>query len=98
MSNSPAVLRHVERTEELKRKGLIPTSPAGEGRKQSVCIYRGKPTGQTRPCQGCGGKQVAVPLVACKVFGVCTVGRTVTLEGGTPVQPCNNLCPGFVAS
>jgi hypothetical protein len=62
------------------------------------CVNLGGPTGETRPCQACGGKQIPVPLVACKVYGVCAVGRAVTLEDGTPVRPCNTLCLGYAAA
>ncbi len=59
------------------------------------CANQGEPTGVTRPCQACGGRRVEVPLLACKVYGVCTVGKVVTLEDGTPVRPCSKLCPSY---
>ena len=59
------------------------------------CARLGPPTGETRPCKACGGKSVAVPLRACSAYGVCAVNRAVTLADGTPVRPCNALCPSY---
>jgi hypothetical protein len=94
------------RTAARKAAGLIPdysrharrpgeTAPK-RARVALPCVYRGTPTGETRPCQGCGGKLVPVPLLACDIYGVCTVGRSVKLADGTPVRPCSDLCPSYV--
>lgn len=66
--------------------------------KPPDCTHRGKPTGVSRPCGGCGGKKTPVPLLACGVYGLCAAGAAVTLEDGTPVRPCNDLCPGYRAA
>ena len=95
----PAVRKHKERTEALKAKGLIPARKGNRPARRGPCIHGpGAPTGQTRPCQGCGGKVQQVPLLACGKFGVCTVGQAVKLEDGTPVRPCNRSCPGYEPS
>ena len=66
-------------------------------RKALPCSKLGEPTGQSRPCQGCGGRVVAVPLMACEVYGVCSTNKVVKLEDGTPVACCAAMCPGYVA-
>lgn len=91
----PAVARHVARTEALKAAGLIPPPKPAPRPKAGRCRHLGNPTGQSRPCQGCGGRRKDVPLLACAVYGVCAVGKAVTLEDGTPVRPCSSLCPGY---
>lgn len=93
MSNRKTVADLVARTEARRKAGLIP--PRRVKSPPAVCSKLGAPTGQTRPCQGCGGKKLAVPLMGCETYGLCTVGRAVTLADGTPVRPCNSLCPGF---
>jgi len=77
-----------------KEKGA--TKPAKTtARTPMPCVHLGKPTGETRPCQGCGGRVVQVPLRACAVYGVTAVGKAVTLADGKAVRPCNSLCPGY---
>jgi hypothetical protein len=61
----------------------------------AACRHLGEPTGEARPCRSCGGKERAVPLRACAVYGACAEGSAVTLADGTPVRPCTTLCPGY---
>jgi hypothetical protein len=83
---------------KAERRARTAASRGGPPTRAALpCVNLGGPTGATRPCGGCGGKVVAVPLLSCKVYGVCAVGRALTLEDGTPVRPCNSLCPGYVA-
>jgi hypothetical protein len=100
MSNSK-LAAIIARTAERRARGLIPdysrhkkTAPKTL-RTSLPCLNLLPPTGETRPCQACGGKTVAVPLHGCKVFGVCTTTRVVKLADGTPVKPCNSLCPSY---
>lgn len=95
------------RTEMRRSLGLIPDysrhakEPGKKpkpvpSRRALPCAFLGAATGETRPCQGCGGKMVPVPLRSCDVYGVTAVGRSVKLSDGTPVRPCNDLCPSYV--
>lgn len=85
-------------------KGLPPlTFPVkGKGRPATAktappapCARLGPPTGQTRPCQGCGGTVQQVPLHVCGTFGVCTTNKLVKLEDGTPVACCAAMCKSY---
>ena len=76
-----------------KEKGA--TRPAPKTARGEKCRFLGPETGESRPCQGCGGRVVQVPLRACAVYGVPAVGKAVTLADGTAVRPCNSLCPGY---
>lgn len=101
MPNS-SIDRLVKRTAARKAGGLIPDysrSSAGpkSPRVSLPCVHLGQPTGETRPCQGCGGRPQQVPLVACAVYGVAAVGKAVKLADGTPVRPCSTLCPSYSA-
>ncbi len=104
MSNSK-LQRIIARTAERKAKGLIPdysrhkkpAAPKPLHRTSLPCVNLGSPTGESRPCQACGGKTVAVPLHDCAVYGLCTTTRVVKLADGTPVRPCNSLCPSYAA-
>lgn len=79
-----------------KEKGA--TKPALKAARQSLpCAHLGEPTGETRPCQSCGGRTVRVPLLACAVYGVCSESRVVKLEDGTPVKCCRAMCPSYAA-
>jgi hypothetical protein len=90
-------------TDEAKKAERRARTAAAAGKPPAPrvalpCANLGGPTGEVRPCQSCTKTTVAVPLLACKVYGVCAVGRTVTLADGTPVKPCNDLCPGYAAA
>jgi hypothetical protein len=77
-----------------KEKGA--TKPAKTtARTPMPCVHLGAATGETRPCQGCGGRVVQVPLRACKVYGVCSESRVVKLAGGEPVKCCRAVCPSY---
>jgi len=106
----PKLARALARTADRKAKGLLPvyarhrkekgkTTPAPKTARQSLpCVHLGDPTGETRPCQGCGGRVVPVPLRACAVYGVCSESRVVKLAGGEPVKCCRAMCPSFRAA
>jgi len=77
-----------------KEKGK--TTPAPKTVRQSLpCKFLGEPTGESRPCQGCGGRVVPVPLRACAVYGVCSESKVVKLAGGEPVRCCRAMCPSY---
>ncbi len=98
MSKGKTVAELVARTAARRKAGLIPDYSRKRAARTVAqpCVHGpGEPTGITRPCQGCGGKRVEVPLLACAVYGECTVGKSVTLEDGSPVRPCSNLCPSY---
>jgi len=79
-----------------KEKGK--TTPAPKTVRQSLpCVHLGALTGESRPCQGCGGRVVQVPLRACAVYGVCSESKVVKLAGGEPVKCCRAMCPSFEA-
>ena len=106
----PKLARALARTADRKAKGLLPvyarhrkekgkTTPAPKTARQSLpCTHLGDPTGETRPCQGCGGRTVQVPLRACAVYGVCSETKVVKLAGGEPVRCCRAMCPGYEAA
>jgi hypothetical protein len=103
MSNSK-LAAIIARTKDRKARGLIPdysrhkAAPGKTFRKTAIpCLNLLPPTGETRPCQACGGKTVAVPLHGCAVYGLCTTTRVVKLADGTPVKPCNSLCPSYTS-
>jgi len=79
-----------------KEKGATKPAPKTV-RTPMPCVHLGGPTGESRPCQGCGGRVVQVPLRACAVYGVCSESRVVKLEGGEPVKCCRAMCPSFAA-
>lgn len=102
MSNPDKIKLLLARTAERKAAGIatgigndtISVSPRKTARVPELapCRHLGQPTGQTRPCQGCGGKTVDVPLRLCSVHGICTETKLVTLGDGTPVRCCNAMC------
>jgi hypothetical protein len=104
---SKPVHRLVARTAQMKAAGLIPdysrhAKEPGKhakpvpARRALPCAFLGPATGETRPCQGCGGKLVPVVLRSCDVYGVTAIGKSVKLADGTPVRPCTDLCPSYV--
>jgi hypothetical protein len=102
-----SVRRVLERTARMRAEGRLPKprdkerrdKPAPKAARQSLpCVHLGEPTGETRPCQGCGGRVVQVPLRTCAVYGVCSESRVVKLAGGGPVRCCRAMCPGYEAA
>ena len=76
-----------------KEKGA--TRPAPKTARGEKCRFLGPETGESRPCQGCGGRVVQVPLRACAVYGVCSESKVVKLAGGEPVRCCRAMCPSY---
>jgi len=107
---NPRLAHVIARTAARKAAGQIPvyarhrkekgaTKPAPKTvRTPMPCVHLGGPTGESRPCQGCGGRVVQVPLRACAVYGVCSESRVVKLAGGEPVKCCRAMCPSFRAA
>jgi hypothetical protein len=98
-----SVRRVLERTARMRAEGRLPKprgkerrdKPAPKTARGEKCRFLGPETGETRPCQGCGGRTVQVPLRACAVYGVCSESRVVKLAGGEPVRCCRAMCPSY---
>lgn len=59
-------------------------------RYRSPCRHLGPPTGEGRPCLGCGQSGKTAPVHSCPLHGLCVTGWQVA-EG---VQTCGR-CPDF---
>lgn len=63
------------------------------------CAHRGRPTGEVRECETCGGR-VPVPLLECARHGRCHATAGKFLHGVTRCQECPDqaaeLVPGLV--
>ncbi len=87
-------------TPAIERPPILPATTNTIAEKMplaSSCIYRGNPTGETRPCKTCGNKQTKIKLLACSVHGECSVDRQVTSQEGNPIANCR-LCKERVPS
>lgn len=47
-------------------------APTRSARSRPRCVHLGEPTGELRPCAGCGPKGTKAKVQECAVFGECT--------------------------
>ena len=74
----------------------LPSAARHAPRLALPCRHLGAPTGESLPCQACGGGKAQVAVRACAVHGECVAeAKLVKREGGRYLTHCR--CPQYEA-